>query len=274
MDKQNNHYIPKCLIKRWKTSNNKNDGVYVLDLKSKTIDFNKSTGRKAFSFASVNDLYILTEDNDRNINLENWFDGLENSLSLFIDKVNRKETNLFKNIGHLNKLIMCLVSFEFRSRYFFEKSLEYLDDNEELRKEFNDKSSIQIILENVVNGTTDYTNHFFPVEFIIWESSVSILLCDRPLLFEIIDGVSFFPLTPKLLLSFKKTTDKTTINYQIADDVLISRFNQMIIEKARDWIVSNEKDKLEYIKNHNNFDQFDDEISINRLKTLIKGYEY
>jgi hypothetical protein len=53
MEKKYNHYIPKCLLKRWVTKNNGHYGVNVLDLKTKTISFSTSTGKKAYSFTGV-----------------------------------------------------------------------------------------------------------------------------------------------------------------------------------------------------------------------------
>ena len=274
MDKKNNHYIPKCLLKRWVTNNGKYYGVNVLDLKTKEIDFSSSNGKKAYSFASYDNLYILTQNDKRQTNLENWFDGLENSLSLFIDKVSLKESNLLNHLGHLNKLIMGLISFEYRSLYFFEKGIQYLDENPEIKKGFNGKSSFQIVLENVVNGTTDYSNQLLPIDFIVWKSNTPLLLSDRPLLLEIVNEVSFFPLTPNILLSFKKADSKSTIDYQKINENFAMTFNQMIIENARDWIVSIDKDELEQIKINNQFDKFDDKVTFKKIKTLIKGYEY
>lgn len=274
MDKKNNHYIPRCLIKRWQLNNGKYNGVNVFNIKDKSIKFSSAKGKNAFSFASIENLYVLTNNDKRITKLEDWFGGLENSLSLFIDKVSKKESNLFKHYGHLNKLVMGLVSFEFRSRYFFEKGIEYLDNNPELKNDFDNKSSFQIILENVVNATTNYANQLFPVEFTVWESDSSLLLCDRPLLFELVDGYNFFPLTPNLLLSFKTTKGNTTIDYQIANSDLVAKFNKIIIENARDWIVSVNNTELEQIRTHNTFDKFNDKVKFDTTKTLINGYEY
>ncbi len=274
MEKKNNHYIPKCLLKRWTTNNGKYNGVNVLDLHSRTIDFSSSDGKKAFSFASIDNLYVLSKENNRLINLENWFDGLENSLSIFIDKVTRKDSDLFKNLGHINKLMMGLVSFEFRSRYFFKKGIEFIDSNPDIKAGFNGKSSFQIILENVVNATTDNTNLLFPVEFTIWESEIPLLICDRPLMFKIVDDNSFLPLTPNLILSFIKTSNEPTISYQKADKKFVISFNKMIVENARDWIVSTDRKFLEDINSDLDNKVNNDTVTFEKLKTLIKGYEY
>jgi hypothetical protein len=274
MEKKNNHYIPRCLLKRWVKSNGKYDGVHVLNLHSKAIDFSSSSGKNAFSFASIDNLYILTQENNRQVNLENWFDGLENSLSIFIDKVSKSDSALFKNLGHLNKLVMSLVSFEFRSRYFFEKGIEFLDNNPLIKSGFKEKSSFQIVLENVVNATTDNTNLLFPVEFTIWKSDIPLLICDRPLMFKIVDDYSFFPLTPNLMLSFIKTKIQSTINYQNIDEKFALSFNNMIIENARDWIVSTDRNVLEELISRKDFGQYNDTVTFDKIKTLIQGYEY
>lgn len=274
MVKKNNHYVPKCLLKHWTSNQGKGNGVYVLNLQSKTIDFSSSEGKKAFSFASINHFYILSKENERLTNLEDWFGGLEDSLSIFIDKVMRKETSLFKNMGQLNKLIMGLVSFNFRSRYFFERGIEFLDSNPEIKAGFNEKSSFQIILENVINATIDYTNQLFSVEFIIWESENPLLICDSPLMFKFLDDYSFLPLTPNLILSYIKTSNEPTISYQKADERFVVSFNKMIIENARDWIVSTNRDVLEDLLSKRDFGLHNDTVTFNKIKTLIKGYEY
>lgn len=274
MEKKNNHYIPKCLLKRWITNNGKYDGVNVLNINARTIDFSNSNGKKAFSFASIDNLYVLSKENERLINLENWFDGLENSLSIFIDKVSKNDSDLFNNLGHLNKLLMSLVSFEFRSRYFFEKGIEFLDNNPLIKSGFKEKSSFQIVLENVVNATTDNTNLLFPVELTIWKSDIPLLICDRPLMFKIVDDYSFFPLTPNLMLSFIKTKSQSSINYQNIDEKFAVSFNNMIIENARDWIVSTDRNVLEELISRKDFGQYNDTVTFDKIKTLIQGYEY
>jgi len=274
MDKKNNHFIPKCLLKRWITSNDNYCGVNVLNIKSKSIDFSYSRGYKAFSFASSDNLYVLTKENDRLLNLENWFNGLENSLSIFIDKVSKNDSYLFKNIGHLNKLIMGLVSFEYRSRYFFEKGIEFLESNPNIKSSFNGKNSFQIILENVVNATTYNTNQLFPVEFTIYQSDIPILICDRPLMFKVLDEHSFLPLTPNLILSFNKTSNQPMIRYLKADEKFVNIFNKMIVGNAREWIVSTDRNVLEDLISIKDFGQYNDTLIFDRLTTMFKGYEY
>jgi hypothetical protein len=146
MEKKDNHYVPKCLLKRWLVDQEELKGLYVLDIKTKEINYHINKRKKAFPFASFDNLYILTKDKERLLNLENWFEGLENSLSLFIDKVSRKEKQIFKNLGHLNKLMMGLISFQFRSRYFFEISIDYLTKNSELLKGYDAFPFLQILL--------------------------------------------------------------------------------------------------------------------------------
>lgn len=273
MEKKNNHYVPKCLLKRWSLNNGIYDGVFVLNCSSKTIDFSSAKGNKAFSFASINNLYILDKDNDRYTNLEDWFSGIEGVLSLFIDKVTRKETALFKDHAQLYKLLMGLLSFNFRSRYFFQEGEKYIDSNPQIKSQFVERSSLQILLENVVNATTDKVNQMFPVEFIVCNSTVPLLVCDRPLLYDVFDDYSFIPLSPYLLLSFRKAQGQSTIIYQAIDDNLANSFNSQIIEAARDWIVSTNKEELEIIMESKDF-EYSDEVIFEEFKTLIHGYEY
>ncbi len=273
MNKKNNHYVPKCLLKRWSHNNGRYDGVFVLNCSSKTIDFSSAKGSKAFSFASINNLYILDKDNDRYTNLEDWLSGIEGILSVFIDKVIRKETALFKDHSQLHKLLMGLLSFNFRSRYFFQEGEKYIDSNPQIKFQFAERSSLQILLENVVNATTDKVNQIFPVEFIVCNSTVPLLICDRPLLFDVFDDYSFIPLSPYLLLSFRKAQRQSTIVYKAINNNLADSFNNQIIKAARDWIVSTNKKELKRIMESKDF-EYSDKIIFEEFKTLIHGYEY
>ncbi len=274
MEKKYNHYIPRCLLKRWVTNNGEYDGVYVLDLRKKEIYFSSSSGKKAYSFAIFDNLYILSQNEERKKNLENWFGGLENTLSIFIDKISKKETDIFKNLKQLQRLVMGLVSFQFRSRYFIELGIQYFDSHPEIKKEFGEKSNLQILLENVVNATTDYSLQFFPIEFTVWYSNAPILLCDRPLLFEFLDGTSFLPITPNSILTFKKTKGTSSISFENIHEEAFKTFNQMIIQNARDWIVSTDKNSLERIIKDNQIQEYKDEVFIDNFKILTYGYEY
>lgn len=273
MENKNNHLVPKCLLKRWVVHNGKYDGVFVLDLKSKKIDFSYSSGRNAFSFASYNNFYILNET-DRKTNLEKWFSGLENTLSAFIDKVVLKDTNFSLTLANLNRLMMGLVSFEFRSRYFFEKGIEYLEANQEIKNKFDGKSSLQIILENVVNATTNYSNQLFPVDLVCFESEKPLLLVDRPPLFKKIDNVSFIPLSPYRLLTFQKSLTKSRILFSKMDDDFYESLNNILRENAREWIVSIDKNELEQIRDNTSKFEFDDHVTFDEITTLLNGYEF
>jgi hypothetical protein len=170
--------------------------------------------------------------------------------------------------------MMGLISFQFRSRYFFEISIDYLTKNSELLKGYNNKTSLQVVLENVINATTDLTQQTYPIDLTIWETDTPLLLCDRPLIFQKVDGYSFIPLTPYIFLSFGKTTGETTIDYRIDDKNFASMINKLLLENARDWVISIDENELRKIAAKANFNHFDDKLVIEEFKTLINGYEY
>jgi hypothetical protein len=271
MEKKNNHYIPKCLLKRWVTNDKKYKGVYILDFISREVSYQCSQGKNAFPFSSIDNFYTLKRNGERLLNLENWFGGLENALSIFIDKITQKEANPFKHIGQLNKLVMGLNSFEFRSPYFFEKANQYLEQNPEIKKSFKDKSNLQIILENVVIGTSELTNLTFPVEFLVLNSNVPILLCDRPLVRNMVDNYSFIPLTPNLILSFRKTSKESIISYKMIDENLSTNFNNIMKDRARTWIASVDNIGLKNIEIRPGREET---IEYPEIKTFIKAYEF
>jgi len=270
--KKNNHYIPRCLLKRWLTNNGTYDGVHYLDIRTKKIGFSSANGRKAYSFASVDNLYILDADSNRKANLEDWFSGLENSFSLFIDRVERKQSEeIFKEPKHLTLLMMGLISFEFRSPYVIKQGIEFLNDNPDILNDFDGKSPFQIILENVVIGTTEYANQYPQVEFVISKSPSPILLVDRPLVLDDDDQFSIFPLTPELVLSFKRVLGTSTITYNEISDELAQQLNNTLIVQARNWIVSNDLSQLENIEVK---DTPDDKVIFEKIKHLMRGYEF
>jgi len=48
----------------------------------------------------------------------------------------------------------------------------------------------------------------------------------------------------------------------------------MIVENARDWIVSTDRNVLEELISRKDFGQYNDTVTFDKIKTLIKGYEY
>jgi len=93
-------------------------------------------------------------------------------------------------------------------------------------------------------------------------------------MFKIIDDYSFFPLTPNLMLSFIQTKSQSTISYQNIDEKFAISFNNKIVENARDWIVSTDRNVLEKLTSRKDFGQNNDTVTFDKIKTMIKGYEY
>lgn len=270
MEKKNNHFVPKCLIKRWIQNNGKYDGVYVLNVKSKKIQFSSSHGKGAFSFASAKNLYILEKDGERLTNLEEWFDGLENSLSIFIDKFSKKNETLFNDRGHLRQLMMCLVSFKLRSKYRVGVVQNYIDN----APDYEDDDSCRITLENIVNETTRDSDKLFPVEFVVCKSKIPLLLCDNPLLWDFVDEYSFIPLAPDLVLAFKKAEKECTIQYIDIDMTFSTRLNDLFISTTQDWIVSMDMNCLQKILDEYDFTQNLVSITYEKNKGNYGGYKF
>lgn len=279
MKKKINHFVPKCLLKRWAVKGELYNGVHVADLKIKNVSFSSSSGKGAFSFAALNDLYILTdEQGERLTNLEDWFSGLENSLSTFIDKIERNRKPEFKELKHANHLFMCVFSFKYRSKYILNQFTDFLRKDEKLVKSYGQKSLHCIVLENVVNGVSHLINQFWPLEIIIWESKAPLLLSDNPLYTLNDSGIEyhFFPLTPKYFMSFnrKLSLQSNFISHKTAPLETTNMFNEMMITNAREWIVSIDKIELErilrkYDNNHQN-----DQVAYEKTKVIFPGYEY
>lgn len=243
-EKKNNHYIPKLILKNWVTTNSEDrKGVYVFDTEKNRSYFSVSHGKKGFSFAIGNDLYVPRIDEKRRVELEDWFGGLENTLDKTISKLNSgKKESLFTSQYELNKFVLALFSFKYRTRYVIEKHRKFLDENPDKLKLISgraDDNKELILLENIVNATTHDTIKLSNFEMIVMKSkNKSLIFGDMPFLGDAIDGFNFLPITNKIFIGFRSVSEESFYNILECDDELVESLNSAIASNSKYWIVA------------------------------------
>lgn len=243
-EKKNNHYIPKLILKHWITSNSQNrKGVYVYDTEKNRSYFSESEGKRGFSFAIGNDLYIPKVNEKRRLELENWFGGLEKTLDKTILKLNsEKNEPLFTSQYEVAKFILALCSFKHRTRYVIEKNRKFLDENPDKIKLISgrtDENKELILLENIVNATNHDAIKLSNFEMIVMRSkNKSLILGDMPFLEDVVDGFNFLPITNKIFVGFRSTKEESFYNIQECSDELVESINFAIASNSKYWIVA------------------------------------
>ncbi len=250
-EKKNNHYIPKLILKHWITKNSENrKGVYVLDTTKDKSYFSSSAGKRAFSFAIENDLYVPKIEDERRVELEDWFGGLESTLAKTILKLNSaSQEPLFQSQDEMTKFVLALFSFKHRTKYVIEKHRKYLEENPEKLKLISGRSDDNkelILLENIVNATTHDTIKLSSFEMVVMKSKgKSLIMGDMPFLENIVDGFNFLPLTNKVFIGFRSIGESSFYKVQEPSDELVGSLNSAIASNSRYWIVADNKSQIE-----------------------------
>lgn len=243
-EKKNNHFIPKLILKHWVTTNSDNrKGVHVLDTIKNKSYFSSSEGKRGFSFAIGNDLYVPKIEGKRRVELEDWFGGLEATLAKTILKLNSdKKEPLFNSETEMAKFVLALFSFKHRTKYVIDKHRKYLDDNPDKLKLISgrtDDNNELILLENIVNATTHDTIKLSNFEMIVMKSKgKSLIMGDMPFLENIIDSFNFLPLTNKIFIGFRSIKEKSFYHVLESGDKLVESLNFAIASNSRYWIVA------------------------------------
>lgn len=238
--------------------------------------FSESSGKKGFSFAIGKDLYVPKIANERRMELENWFGGLENTLARTIKKI-KSEANkpLFESPMEMNKFVLALFSFKHRTKFVIEKNKELLSSNPYLKDQISgeaDRDADLVILENIVNATTADYIRFPRFELVVMESKGdSLIYGDMPFLEEIVDGFNFLPVTNKIFLAFRKINEASFYYYETCEDELVDSLNFSIASNSVNWIIA---DNVQQINKYE--DSFKENIDVSSkfvpIEFPIRGY--
>lgn len=250
-EKKLNHYIPRLILKNWVTTNDENrKGVYVFDTKKNKSYFSEAEGKRAFSFAIGNDLYVPKINDERRLELEDWFGGLENTSANAIRKIASNENEpLFSNRDETVKFAMALMSFKYRTKFVIEKMSSYLEENPEYLKLIRsrlDNNKELIILEHIVNATTHATLELSHFEMIAWKSNnKSLIFGDVPFLDNVADGYSFMPITNKIFISLRSIMGESRYTILECEDEMIHSLNLAIASNSVNWIIADNISQIE-----------------------------
>jgi len=276
-EKRFNHFIPRLILKHWEIPISDNRyGVHVLDILKNRKYIAESRGKRAFSFAAENDLYVPKILNERRTELEDWFSGCETIIDKTINKIKKLENApLFTSSEDLNKFLLGILAFKHRTQFDIEKIKEHLKSNEDLKNQIDATKDIDIlVLENIVTAATEnlvkYSN--FQMQAFISKDE-SIIMCDRPFLEDVFDGYSFMPLTNKICIGLKLSHSNQSVSGTIINNSQVHSLNNILALNSRKWIVADSENQLAKYENIAK-EAKTETVEYNRAEYLKKGYEF
>lgn len=280
-----NHYIPRFILNYWKIEGDKYPGAHTYEISKDRKVFSSAKGRSAYSFATVNDLYVPFIGSGRNTNMEKWFSGLESPLASFVRQVHSKVDPIqFKSHNDLTKFQMGIEGLNYRSRYMIERIKEVVESSPEIKSYISanpERSTDQVTLENIVHLVTEMALRFTPMELkiIVSEREKSFITCDRPSFIQESFDHRFVVLTNKVMLAYKKSTVGFQYRYEAAKDGFIDEMNSQIAYEARDWIVADSEELLEKYIRVVKSDEWkkrasSDKIEFIPIERLTSGYSF
>jgi hypothetical protein len=241
-----NHYIPKCILQFWKSEIETKSVVNYYDCREKVKSTSLTTGRKAYKFAIIEDLYVPFVNGDRNVFMESeLLHSLEDKLIYIARHFHYHQGDLpLKTEEEIYQIEMAFISMSLRSRYNICQFIEYVNIHPDLKEELSiniDDDSKKIILEMIINQIHDLTLKYHPIEIIVYYfSDGGLIYCDRPNI--IIDGFQCLGLTNKVFLMYRKG-DSFRFKYVTGSNNHKFFFNYGLALNSRDWIIS-EKEEL------------------------------
>jgi len=276
MEKKNNHIIPKALLKQWKTFNQNRYGVYCYEIESKSSFFSASDGKRGYSFAIEEDFYVPRIENERKLNVEDWFCGLEHTLAITIERLNKgTESPICRNREDFTKFSMALLSLKHRTKYHVEQVIKYLNNNPATKKlvEASENRSVRLVsLENIVNAITEESIEYANYEMLVCRNLTgNLIIGDQPFMADVVDGYNFVTLSPYYFVAFRKSRN-STFTYIPSEDGMIDTLNRYMAKATRYWIVAkNEEILAKYIEEAS---QTKDELTpdFQSIKYIRRGY--
>jgi hypothetical protein len=276
-----NHFVPKSILEYWIDENTTHKGVHVFDINSQRFYVSTSLGKTPFSFAIVDDLYILTNNGNRLVGLEKWFSNQESSLSSLVRQVHNKQSLKFNDTIELSKIMMALTSLEYRSNYVLKIILELIKEDVSLRDKISansDRPLKQLVLENIIHITSDQHIDFVPAEMIFFfaPENKDWVISDRPYFNHKDFDYRFVVLTNKVIVGYKHSLE-FVYNFVDVNNEFYEILNQIIAMNAREWLVAKNKEDLKKYSSTFNTNEWkqslkEDKVIWMPIKNLISGY--
>lgn len=254
-----NHSVPRFMLEYWVDQNTPHKGVYVYELKSQRYYISTGQGRKPFSFAITNDLYVHTANGIRAVGLEKWFSDQENSLASIVRQVHNRQMLAECSLKDFTKIIMAIIGLECRSSYNISKIQEIIEKDSFVRKTISASPSCppeQLVLENIVHWVNEQLPSAVPTEMVFYFAPeyLSLVLGDRPYFNHNEIEYRFVVLTNKVLLGYRHSNE-FTYKYIDAEKEFIEMINKQVALNAREWLVA---DNPEVLKKYAALFQSDD----------------
>ncbi len=253
--KRNNHVCPKCLIKQWVTYEHGRNGVHVYEIAKQKFSFSETKGQRAFSFAIQDFIYVPEIDGQRINILEDWFSGFEGELAMFIKHVKEgkqliEARTAEEAMSKWDKLLQGIFSLKNRNVYDIKMITKHFEDNPHLKPKLGiaEISNVeQLVLQNLIFCVVAEAEEYKMCDLVIfYNPSGDLLLTDRPMFIEDATDYLFFPVSPYHLIGIVKSTVSTpTYEHRMLPDYMVESYNQMVITRARDWVVSTKRELLE-----------------------------
>jgi len=271
------------MLDYWVDPSTPHKGVHVHKVKSRRSYVSTGQGKKAFSFAITNDLYIHTAYGNRAVGLERWFNRLEGTLAALVRQVHVKKVPI-KPIPTITytKTLMAIISLECRSPYniqMIKKAIEEDNSLSEIISPAPRRPLEQQILENIVHSVSEQVESLTPTELIFFFAprSRSWVIGDRPYLKDDRLEYRFVVLTNKVLLMYRRSPDVDKYRYQEVDENFIETMNKMITLQAREWLVADTSAILQKYVDLFDSDEWRasvaaDHISLLPVRNLISGW--
>ena len=246
--KKNNHFIPRFMLNAWARTNDLGRfGVDYYDIERSKYLFSEGTGKKAYSFAIVNDGYVPVIGDQRRTNLEDWFSGLEGTLANAIRKFMLNDINYLGDKETYTKFMLAVLSFKFRTQAFVKYCEAFLKSNPDIRQFHDPEKPIGlIVLENVVNATCEALAQYGHCDFqIITAREDKFITGDMPFVENAMDGWDWLILSNKMMLMIRgNNLNHPRIDFLPVTDVLVNLVNQQNAWQARYWIVGDSASQL------------------------------
>ena len=247
-DYKRNHTVPVFLLKYWVDEATQYKGVHVFDLVRDKIIVSTSQGKRPFSFAINEDIYVHDGYTTRSVGLEKWFSGQEAELSNLANKVHNRMPILIKTTFQMTKIMMALTSLEYRSNYSISLITKKIESEKDLRCKISanpERAIKQIVLENLVHLITEQSMEYMPAVMLFMHSPPNCdwVISDRPYFNDESLEFRLIVLTNKVLVAYSRSADFSYrhIDVSIED---FEFFNKYLALNAREWLVVKDKTEL------------------------------
>lgn len=247
---RHNHYVPRFMIQYWEKPNRGVPGVFVHLLPEDRSAFQRTTRRRPYPFAIVEDLYVPLVDGRRATSMEaRWLNNQETALSELVRLAHQRSDRLARNVAEYTKISMALFALEQRSRFNLEYLRRAVDDRREFREYISaspEREPHRLVLENLIHLVTEMHTRHWPLTLaFVHSGKASFILTDRPGFADQGMPERVMVLTNKVAVVYQRSISQPMFEHVDATREFVDTINRMLAIKARDWIVADDPSVLD-----------------------------